>query len=446
MSSEGNPHEDLPPPIPPAEMPRETLSGIIDEGNLQELERALREQVVRLPTVLEELDRVLEQGLGNLATALVTMLISRFHVARADKLADRVLLHRSTAGIDELVDLAAALMQQERLNAAERALGAALEKEPRDDRGLYLAARLAARRGLVEEAFERIARADPKVLGAYGLAAQVRYAALTGKTNAIKGALKQAKKRVTEADREHVAHVERILERIELAGIDTTEPVTLRTAMALEYGSLLVELAEDGADGGRFGMSPMTFGDVGALITRILKAIRQLGLPFRDLYYADEDGEIVAAAIAERSGLPAREWRHDRTVEDGSWLCMASAATHPHQKRIDVDALQEALNGGRLRTVALMLPVGWRAPLVPDVVGRLTGDDELPWAIDDEVDETVELIFDEAEEPTGDAVEDDEALANHVERFGGILRAAGPERRPPHVPFLDETPVPRKKT
>lgn len=424
-------------------MPKETLSGIIDEGNLQELERALREQVVRLPAVLDELDRVLDQGLGNLATVLVTMLISRFHVARADKLADRVLVHRETAGIDELVDLAAALMQQERLKAAERALAAALEREPRDDRGLYLSARLAARRGRTDEAFERIARADPAVLGAYGLAAQARYAALTGKKKAIAGAIKQANKRATDGDREHLAHVERMIERIELAGIDTSGPMTLRTAMAVEYGSLLVEMASDRADGGRFGMAPMTLGDVGALIDRTVSAIRQLGLPFTELYYANEDGEIVAAALAERTGLPTREWRHDRTIADGSWLCMASAATHPHQKRLDVDALQQALDEGRMRTMALMLPVGWRAPLVPDVVGRLTGDDELPWAIDDEVDETVELIFDEREERSGDAADDGDVFANHIERLGGILRASQPERRPPHVPFLDETPVPR---
>ena len=69
-----------------------------------------------------------------------------------------------------------------------------------------------------------------------------------------------------------------------------------------------------------------------------------------------------------------------------------------------------------LRSLALVLPCGWRGPLVPDVVGRITGDDELPWAIDDEVDETVELIFEEDErgEP---AVSDPEALERHIERL-----------------------------
>jgi hypothetical protein len=206
----------------------------------------------------------------------------------------------------------------------------------------------------------------------------------------------------------------------------------------------LVEVASDDSDAGRFGMDPMKFGDIGPLVDRMIAAIRQLGLPLRDLYYANEDGEIMAAAVAERTGLDYREWRHERPVRDGSWLCMASAATHPHQKRIDVDALQKALDAGTLRTLSLILPVGWRAPLVPDVVGRLCGDDELPWAIDDEVDEMVDLIFDEHEERNGDAAPDHDALEGFIERFGGVLRATQPEPRPAHVPFTDETPVRRR--
>jgi hypothetical protein len=124
---------------------------------------------------------------------------------------------------------------------------------------------------------------------------------------------------------------------------------------------------------------------------------------------------------------------------------MAPAGTHPHQCRIDCDALQHALDAGTLRTLSLLLPVGWRAPLVPDVVGRLTGDDELPWRIDDEVDEMVELIFDSREEADHDAAADPEVLRNHIERFGGLLRAAQPIPRAPHVPFLDETPVLRRQ-
>jgi hypothetical protein len=180
------------------------------------------------------------------------------------------------------------------------------------------------------------------------------------------------------------------------------------------------------------------------MIDRMIGAIRNLGLPATEMLYANEDGEVAAAAIAQRLGVPYKEWRHDRTVADGSWLCMASAATHPHQKRLDVDALQLALDAGTLRTLALLLPVGWRAPLVPDVIGRLTGDDELPWTADDDVEEMVELIFDEREEADHDAALDHEALANHLERFGGLLRASQREPRPGHVPFVDETPVPRR--
>ena len=441
MSSTGADGEkDLPPPIPPAEMSREDLALLVDEGNLMEVERALREQVVRLPVVLEELNRVVAAGLGNLATAMVTMLISRFHVARADKLADRVLSLRATAGVEELVDLAAALIQQERLSAARRALDAALEKDERHGRGLYLLSRTLARKGDLGGAFEMIARVDPNLLGANGLLTQARYAALTGRKKAIQGAMKLAKKRITSEDEPLLGHVERLLSRIDLAGIDPSQPMSLRTAMAVEYGSLLVEVAKEKADSGRFGMDVMKLGDVGRTLERMVDAIRKLGLPLSTLYYANEDGEIIAAAIAEKTGLDFREWRHERSVDEGTWLCMASAGTHPHQKRIDVDALSAELDKGVMRTLALMLPVGWRAPIVPDVVGRLTGDDELPWAIDDEVDETVDLIFDDREDRAEDAAEDDDALATIIERFGGILRATRPA---PHVPFLDETPVPR---
>jgi hypothetical protein len=440
MSSE----HDLPPPIPPAEMPEEELAKIVDDGNVREVERALREQAVRLPAVLEQLDRVLAKGLGNLATSLATMLIARFHVARADALADRVLGHKDTAGADELVDLGAALMQQERLRSARRAIEAALERGPGNGRALYLSARLAARRGDLGSAFELIAKVEPDLLGGAGLATQARYAALTGRTKAAGGALNQAKKRATDEDRAHIEWVEGMVRRAELSGLELAKPMNLRTAMLIEYGSLLVELAASSEDGGRFGMDRIKLGDLGALIDRMIAAIRELGLPFSELLYANEDGEIAAAAIAERTSLPYREWRHDRAVADGSWLCMASAGTHPHQKRIDVDALQDALDRGTLRTLAFVLPVGWRAPLVPDVVGRLTGDDELPWTADDDVEETVELIFDEREEADHDAAVDHEALHNHLERFGGLLRAAQTEPRPRHVPFVDETPVPRR--
>jgi hypothetical protein len=438
MSSDREP----PPPVPPPEMPRAELERLVGEGAVNEVERALREQAVRMPAVLEELDRVLSLGLGNLATAMATMLIDRFHVARADVLAERVLVHANAAGADELADLGAALIRQERLRAAGLAVDAALGRDPRHDRALYLSGRLAARRGLADVAFERIARVDPKLLGGAGLAAQARYAAFAGKTKAIEGALKVASKIAGEDEQPELSHVRSIVDRLEITGVDP-RAMSLRTAMAIEYGSLLVELAQDLDDGGRFGLDAIRLGDVRRTIDRTIAAIRWLGTPIEEVFYANEDGEIVAAAIRDRNGVPAREWRHDRAVSGGSWLAMASAATHPHQRRDDVDALQRALDEGKLRTLALILPVGSRAPLVPDVVGRLAMDDELPWALDDEVDDTLELLFDEEADAAGDARDDADLLEAHVERFGGVLRAAQPEPRRGHVPFLDETPVPR---
>ncbi len=426
-------------------MPEEELKSLVDEGNIQAIELALREQNLRLPVVLRELDRVLESGLGNLATALVTMLISRFSIARADKLADQVLAQQDSAGVDELVDLGAALLQQERLSAATRALSAALKKDPRDGKGLYLSARIAARRGRLEDAFTEIAKVSPKLLGGAGLATQARYAALLGREKALKAALKLARKTVSDEERAFVEHTEAIVARLELLGLGSAPPSmsNLRTAMAIEYGSLLVELARSPKDGGRFSMEPPKLGDVAAVLERMLGAIRQLGVPMKTLYFANEDGEIIAAALSEKTDCPYKQWTADRKVEDGDWLCLASAGTHPHLRRPAVQALQQALDDGLMRSLALVLPCGWRGPIVPDVVGRLTGDDEFPWAIDDEVDETVELIFEETDERGEEATKDPEALQAHIERFGAVFRATQALPRPGHMPFLDETPVPR---
>lgn len=442
MTDESEMPEDLPPPIPPAELPEEELARLVDEGRVAEVERVLREQNVRLPQVLAQLDRVLDAGLGNLATALVTMLIARFHVARASQLAERVLTKAETAGADELADLAAALVQQERLITARKVLTVALERDPHNDRARYLSARVHARRGALDAAFLDIAKVNPKLLEGTGLLYQARYALLTGRDKAYRSALALAKKGL-DADAYDPGIVDLVKERLDLSGVDPTEPMSLRTAMAIEYGSIVVEVAKDAADGGRFGMDAMALADVGALVRRIVGAIRALGLPMTTLYHATEDGEIVAAAVAEVTGLPYREWGAHRDVEDGAWLWMGSAGTHPHLANESVRALAEALDEGTLRTAALVLPCGWRSPIVPDVIGRITGDDELPWAIDDEVDETVELIFDDREESREDAADDAAVLDRHLERFGGLFRAARPAPRSAHVPFLDETPVAR---
>src|SRR5690349_7108848 len=176
---------DAPPPIPPAEMPLEALAALVDAGDVHAIEAALREQNVRVPAVLDQLERVLERGWGNLAAALVTMLIQKFHIARADRLAERVLEHKDQAGTEELADLAAALFGQERLTSATRVLDAALAREPDHGRSLYLRARIHARRGLSDLAFDTIARVSPKLLGAIGMGIQARYALFAGREKAL---------------------------------------------------------------------------------------------------------------------------------------------------------------------------------------------------------------------------------------------------------------------
>jgi tetratricopeptide (TPR) repeat protein len=438
---------DAPPPIPPAEMPRDALAKIVDEGNIQAVETALREQNIRLPMVLDELDRVLDAGFGNLGAALITMLVSSFHLARADKLAERVLAHADTAGSEELTDLSAALMMQERLTIAGKVVDAVLARDPTHGRALYLKARLFARRGRIDQAFDTIARVSPKLLDADGMAVQARYALLAQRERAIDGALKLAKKSDDPDTRARVAEVERMRDRFDRAPreIVAAAKTDLRAICALEYGALLVELAADPGDGGRFGMDAIAVRDAGRLIGRMLDAIARIEAPMNECLYATEDGEIVAAAINKITGKPCREWRADRPGADGSWLCMASAATHPHLPNAVVETIQRALDEGTVRTLALVLPCGWRGPLVPDVIGRITGDDELPWTVDDEVDEVLERIFGEDEEMTaGLARDDDGEIRAHAERAKSILRATAKLPRPAHVPFLDETPIPRE--
>ncbi|MEQ9496411.1 MAG: hypothetical protein RIT81_06120 [Deltaproteobacteria bacterium] len=443
MSEDALPPEGAPPPIPPAELPEEELRRLVDEGRIAEIERVLREQNVRLPQVLDQLERVLAEDLGNLATAMVSMLIGRFHVARASQLAERVLSRADTAGADALADLAAALMQQERLITARKVVDAALGRDPHHDRALYLSARISARRGRLDDAFTSIAKVNPKVLEAHGLLHQARYALLTGRDKAYASALSLAKKAGKNDDTFDPLGVEALAKRLQIASVDPTQPMTLRTSMALEYGSALVEVERSGVDGGRFDMEPMAYADLGPLVRRMVATIRSMGAPLTMFYHATEDGEIVAAAMSQIAEVPYREWASTRDMEDGAWLVMGSASTHPHLDNKSVRWLGEALSGGVLRTAALIMPCGWRGPIVPDVIGRITGDDELPWAIDDEVEDTVELIFEPDDDSREDAAQDDEVLERHLERFGGIFRATQPEPRDGHVPFHDETPVPR---
>ncbi|MCK6550855.1 hypothetical protein L6R52_33770 [Myxococcota bacterium] len=435
---------DAPPPLQTPELSPEALAKIVDDGDVNAVEAALREHVVRLPDVLDQLQRVLELGHGNLAAVLVTMLIGSFRIARADRLAEQVLQHRDTAGDEELVDLAAALLGQERLTIATKVLDAVLARDAANGRALYLRARILARRGKIDEAFDTIARVSPKLLDAAGMAVQARYALFAGRAKAMDGALRHAKKGDDPDVVVMVRELERIQERMSRAPALTAKLRTdLRAAIALEYGSVLVELAEDPSDGGRFGMDAVAVRDVGRLVDRMLRAIDAAKLPITELLHATEDGEIIAAALSHRTGKPYRQWRADRPPAEGSWLCMASAATHPHLPNTVVQTIQSALDEGTVRTLAIVLPVGWRGPIVPDVIGRLTGDDELPWAIDDEVDETVERIFGDDEPTTGVARDDEPELFALVDAARVILRATQPLPRAAHVPFLDETPVPR---
>lgn len=428
-------------------MPLDELARIVDAGELQRIETALREHSVRLPDVLDQVERILEQGWGNLAAALVTMLIASFHISRSDRLADRVLEHKDSAGNDELVDLAAALLGQERLSVATRVLEVVLAREADHGRALYLRARIFARRGLIDQAFDTIARVSPKLLGAHGMAVQARYALLAGRTKAIDGALKHAKKSDDPDVINQVLEVEHMRERMQRtpAPLLSRMRTDLFAAMAIEYGSLLVEVSPDPTDGGRFGMDAMSHREAGTVVAGIAASLGALGAPITELIYATEDGEIIASALAKILNKPLREWRAEKAPVEGSWLCMASAATHPHLPNNVVKTIQAALDSGPLRTLALILPCGWRGPIVPDVIGRITGDDELPWAIDDEVSDVLDEMF-----QSGDSGNSGDSGAPSVrsphpdlEDVKPLLRALEPMPRAGHIPFFDETPVPR---
>ena len=429
---------DDPPLVPPPELPREELQALVDAGDLQQVERALREHTLRLPLVLEELNRVVDQGLGNLATSLLTMLVSHFKIARVSALVDKVLGEKNTAGAEELTDLGLALFSQERLNAAEKAADAALSRNKSLDHALYLKARLLARRGYIKQAFFYIRNASPKFLGARGLSTQARYAAFSGHGKSVKAVLQLAKKNAAESDLPDVAHTERILERMRLMGAEEASPTSLREAMAIEYGSLVVELAKE--QNGRFGLDPLSYGDAGLLINRIADTLRLLGTEISEFLYASEDGEIVATALSQKLGVECRGFAAEISLSPGAWLCMGSANTHPHIANKHVQALQAALDQGKLSVLSLVLPWGWRGPLVPDVIGRISGDDEFAWDIDTEVEDAIEEM--ESSPPTSEARKDWDTLTAHIERYQSIFRATQPPPRAPLVPYFDETPIP----
>ncbi|MEE2901663.1 MAG: hypothetical protein VYC39_05005 [Myxococcota bacterium] len=428
-----------------SELSAEELRTLVDAGDIRSIEAALREMNVRIPSVIRQIDRCLMEGQSNVATVLATMLISRFHVTQANALADQIISQAENAGADELVDLVAALMQQERLSSARKVLEKILEKVQGHDRAQYFKSLLAARAGHIEDAFQSIARCSPKLLGAHGLAQQARFAAWCRRAKAFEGAVrlaKQAEERKSyEQDDEDVSiqitAAERLQNRLTTTNIDSP---SLRDALFLEYGSLLVEESVDEARFGCFDETPITYGDAGRLIRKIAEILPQFG-EIQELVYATEDGEVVAAGLSQILKKPYRAWHKELNAKDGDWLCMGSAATHPHVNNKTVQSLDQALMKGTLRTLCLVLPRGWRAPIVPDVIGRMTTDDEFLWEIDDEIEDIYEEMVDD--EPTAELVRNDsEKIEENMRAYPELMRAAEPLPRFPHLAYRDELPLP----
>ena len=440
------PEESIPSPRGAAEseISQDELNALVDNGDVRSIESALREMKLRIPAIIRQIDRCIAGGQSNIATVLATMLIGRFHVTQANALADQIISHSENAGSDELVDLVAALMQQERLSSARRVLTATLEKSPGHHRAQYFQALLAARAGRVNDAFQSIVRCSPKLLGAHGLAQQARFAAWCRRPKAFEGAIRLATQAFEtdskqgskdEDTRLQIEAAQRLYNRLCATNIESP---TLRDALFLEYGSLLVEESTDESTLGCFDDAPMTYGDAGRLIRKIAKILPTFG-EIQELVYATEDGEVVAAGLSQILKKPYRAWHKELNGKDGDWLCMGSAATHPHVNNETVQSLDRALMQGTLRTLCLVLPRGWRAPIVPDLVGRMTSDDEFPWEIDDEIEDIYEEMV--ADDPTTDLVKPnlpDDPISIYPYR----LRASEEMPRFPHLAYRDELPLP----
>jgi len=428
-----------------SEISPEKLEAFVEAGDIRSIETALREMNVRIPSVIRQIDRCLIEGQSNVATVLATMLISRFHVTQANALADQIISQAENAGADELVDLVAALMQQERLSSARKVLKKIFEKIQGHDRAQYFQSLLAARAGNIEHAFQSIARCSPKLLGAHGLAQQARFAAWCRLPKAFDGAVRLAKQAEEKENQEHsdedvsiqIKAAERLQNRLSVTNIENP---TLRDALFLEYGSLLIEESLDEAEFGCFDETPITYGDAGRLIRKIAEILPKFG-EIQELVYATEDGEVVAAGLSQILKKPYRAWHKELNAKDGDWLCMGSAATHPHVNNKTVQSLDRALMQGTLRTLCLVLPRGWRAPIVPDVIGRMTTDDEFPWEIDDEIEDIYEEMVDD--EPTSELIRNDaEKVEENMRAYPHLTRASEPLPRFPHLSYRDELPLP----
>lgn len=430
-------------------MPADALNQLVDAGDAAGIAAALRGQRVRLGSVVAALDRTRREVAPDRAAHLVAALIAAFRFASAGDLAAPVL--DDPAGVSDaaLLELATALLALDRLSLATRAVELVLARtaEAPPARALLLRARLLARAGRASEALATVAHLGADDFGPEGVLERARWALLAGRGAPSRVAALDAVAVLPAVEapdlRARAAEIEAIRIRAERAsGLAERVGSDLRASWAIEYGSALIELAAEGGGRGRFGAAAISYKDVGRLVGRMLGAITAAQLPFEEVTFATADGAIVAAAIARITGKAVHEWSAERPPLDGTWLCMGSVATHPELPNPAVRALQAALDEGTLRSLALLLPFGTRGPLVPDFVGRLTVDDELPWRPGDGEDDVVDRLFTADDNATDDLVRDDEqAIDALMAEARAILRASAPPPRPPHVPYRDETPV-----
>lgn len=401
------------------------IEAALAAGDVRTLEAALVAQTIAPRDFLEATDRVLAEGLGNLGAVLLASFLGRYQVPGLPERLERILALEAVVGAEALADLAAVLLAQDRVRAAATMAEAAVRRGPHNGRAAYLRARTHARCGDMDEAFRSICRASPELLGTSGLVAQARYALWTRRAAAATAAESKAKLLAEDpVEASELAALAAMRQRIETLG--AAAPRTFRDALALEYGAFVLwpDARLDDA---------LTSAEVTALADAAVQAMAVAGLPAERWLYAHEDGEVLAEWLARRTERPALPWRHGMTVTDGDWLCMGSAAAHPHVGRPDVLALHDALETSPLRSLALVLPPGARAPWVPDLIGAIRRDDDLPWTAADDPEDVLEALSAATPEAEIDP-------RQAMERLSGILRCTQLSPRPPHAPFLDETP------
>lgn len=444
----------------PTSSPNDRLAHLAQLGEhpgdsaYREIEQMIRSQAISLNLVVETIGALMDASKIGPATRLSAFVIDRFRWSNVGEIVDRVRHHAHEAEASDLCELAESLLNRDLIDWAAAILAPSQHQDqpphphqpwgPRNDDGrvLSLLARIFARQGALDLAFQNIAKVPPAILSTAGLLRQARYAALTGRIVAAQGALKRIASltdvslTACHEDIAHdIAHVERIIARVTLSGVDATRPLTLRTAFLLEYGSLVVDDALHAHPD-----SPIGLAD----------ALRNLGCPMTSFVFATPAGEALAEALSLRLGgvptspfgnhelnrAPARaradeESTRDRThADDGVWFCLGSTQEHPQCPRSDVLALERALRSGGLRTVACQHTLGARSPIMPDVVGHL-----------------VSHSGPEPRTPDGAAAHPARMPTEaYLERFGGLLRATQPWPRPPHVPFVDETRGSRPRT